>query len=343
MTISSTKNRINHTSDGVQTTFTFDFQIDSANECFVYLNGDTNNPLSGYTINGLGNPNGGNIVFSPTPPPAGTLTIQRLVPLDQQTDYIDYDRFPANTHERALDKLTKQNQQQQDQLDRSLTSGITTPEGTKYELPFPESNRVLQWNQAGNNLENGPTTQEIEQAKTDAQNSANAAATSAANAATSESNAATSASNASTSETNAATSASNASTSETNAAASAATAQEAVNNINYYDIHGGFIGIPAENEKVTIFPCVRSFQVPLKLAGTQLNIGTNPSANTVLSVRKNDVEFATISIDNAGAVTLAGTQTDFVAGDLFTVVTPANLNGLSDVYYTVVANAIVTP
>lgn len=322
--------------DGVQDTFAYDFLVLDETHLQVYE--DSILTTKAYTVTGVGNASGGTVVFSPVVPVNGvSVSLVLNVPLDQETDYQPYDPFPANTHEAALDKLTQISQQQQDEITRSLKAGVDTPPGVSYGLPAPLQAAGLYWDDVANplNIVNGPSAQQVQDLADQAQASANASAASAAASAASAANAATS-------ETNAATSAANAATSETNAAASEAAAESAVNTINYYDIHGGFEGTPDPNFIVTTFPCVRPFQVPANLVGTELNIGTNPSATTVLSVQKNNVEFATISIDSAGAVTLAGALTDFVATDLLTVVVPATVNALANTFYTLAAKAIVT-
>jgi len=330
--------------DGVQDTFSYDFLV--LDETHLQVFEDAILTTKAYTVTGIGNASGGTVVFSPVVPAAGvSVSLVLNVPLDQETDYQPYDPFPANTHEAALDKLTQISQQQQDEITRSLKAGVDTPPGVSYGLPAPLQAAGLYWDDVPNplNIVNGPSAQQVEDLASQAAASAAAAANSASQAAASAGNAATSEANAATSASNAATSEANAATSETNAAASAAAAQDAVNNINYYDIHGGFIDEPRANENITTFPSVRQFQFPTNLFGTKVTVGTNPSALTILSLRNNDVEFATISIDAAGTVLLSGTQTTIAASDLFTVVTPANLNGLRDTYYTLAAKAIVTP
>ena len=46
---------------------------------------------------------GGDVVMN-VPPAAGTLTIVRGTDQTQETDYVPFDPFPAESHETALDK-----------------------------------------------------------------------------------------------------------------------------------------------------------------------------------------------------------------------------------------------
>lgn len=54
------------------------------------------------------------------------LTIVRNVPFTQDADYVQNDAFPAESHERALDKLTMQTQQLLEAVDRSLQVPVTS-------------------------------------------------------------------------------------------------------------------------------------------------------------------------------------------------------------------------
>jgi hypothetical protein len=54
------------------------------------------------------------------------LTIVRNVPFTQDADYVQNDAFPAESHERALDKLTMQTQQLLEAVDRALQVPITS-------------------------------------------------------------------------------------------------------------------------------------------------------------------------------------------------------------------------
>jgi hypothetical protein len=77
-----------------------------------------------YSVSGAGDEAGGSITFTGAATSAGNaITIKRSVPITQLVDYVYNDRFPAETHERALDKLTMICQSLQDQADRALRFG----------------------------------------------------------------------------------------------------------------------------------------------------------------------------------------------------------------------------
>ena len=57
-----------------------------------------------YTVAGAGDANGGSVTLSIAPLSGSTLIIFRDPPLTQEADYTANGRFPAESHERALDK-----------------------------------------------------------------------------------------------------------------------------------------------------------------------------------------------------------------------------------------------
>lgn len=79
---------------------------------------------AGFTLAGAGVVSGGTLTLLGTQTIVGDrITIKRNVPLTQLTSYVANDRFPASTHERALDMLTMLAQQTKEITERSLMYG----------------------------------------------------------------------------------------------------------------------------------------------------------------------------------------------------------------------------
>jgi hypothetical protein len=248
MTVNDTTPRVQHVTNGVQDTFSFTYRVLEEDDVEVFLD-DSVTPESAatYTVNlSVGPPvgqDGGDVVMD-TPPATGTLTIQRRTDQTQETDYVPFDAFPAESHETALDKTMMVAQENRDIQDRVFFAVPGYDPSTELTIPDYEEGKMLQWSVDSvdglpHRLVNSQfVAQDIIDAVDDAEAAAAAAAISAAEAAASaldaqnsadaaavsESNAATSETNAANSEANAATSESNAATSETNAANSAAAA-----------------------------------------------------------------------------------------------------------------------
>lgn len=157
MTIETTTNRIAHSADGVQVSFPYDFIVQDSDDMFVYFLLDPF--IGGFTVNGVGDPNGGDVVFDVPPPDEidgvdNIVTLIRIVPLDQQTSYQPFDPFPAKTHEAALDKLTTVDQQQQEELDRAWKSVVADPNPPLIIIGPAEAraNHVLSFNGDGTEI-----------------------------------------------------------------------------------------------------------------------------------------------------------------------------------------------
>jgi hypothetical protein len=64
------------------------------------------------------------------------LTIIRNVPFTQDADYVQNDAFPAESHERALDKLTMEIQQVKEATDRSLKVGPSSSTSPEFYMQY---------------------------------------------------------------------------------------------------------------------------------------------------------------------------------------------------------------
>ena len=110
-----------------------------------------------YTVQGAGEASGGAVVFS-LAPTIGALIILRNVPSTQLTDYVENDKFPADSHERALDKLTMGVQQVRESSGRALLVSPSTPPTVSTVIPPPEPLRFIRWNALANAFENVDST-----------------------------------------------------------------------------------------------------------------------------------------------------------------------------------------
>lgn len=141
-----------YNANGVLTSFgiTFDFQSTAGADVKVSLKTEStgviveqNNPAD-YTVSGA------NVIFG-TAPASGKVVIIELNPdFLQETDYREFDLFPAETHELALDKLTLEAQLLKDKVDRSLQLDASVS-GFDTTLPDPTSsaNKSVKINATG--------------------------------------------------------------------------------------------------------------------------------------------------------------------------------------------------
>ena len=157
MTLSTTTSRAVYAGNGVTTIFSFPYRFLVNGDLEVTLFDADGVPdpqvlTTDYTVLGADLDAGGSVTMIVAPAVGQTLVIRRVVDLTQETDYNSGDAFPAETHERALDKLTMMDQQLQEQIDRSITVPLdnTTFSG---QLPEIVPGNFVRINDAGTALE----------------------------------------------------------------------------------------------------------------------------------------------------------------------------------------------
>ena len=111
MTISTTDSRISYNGNGVTTEFSFPYRF-LANGDIVVVSVDAagvetvKTLTTDYTLTGAGDDAGGSVTMLVAPASGTRLIIYRDTEVVQETDYTSGDAFPAESHERALDRLT---------------------------------------------------------------------------------------------------------------------------------------------------------------------------------------------------------------------------------------------
>ncbi len=164
MTVSTTTIKNSYSGNGSTTTFAYTFKVFASTELKVYVRTTATGAESlrsegsgsaNYSVTGVGETGGGNVVFVTAPTSAESVVIRRLSAKTQATDYQPADSFPAASHEDALDKLTNITQEMQEELDRSFkvskTNSITTPEFV--DDASTRASKILGFTSDGNTLE----------------------------------------------------------------------------------------------------------------------------------------------------------------------------------------------
>lgn len=201
MTVASTLRK--QTFNGGQATLTFTFRALTstptdikAKKTLITTGVDTDlTYTSEYTAAISSDGVGGVVTVSPTVSTLYTVTVYRETTKKQESDYDDYNQFPADTLETDLDRQTMISQELAEDLTRALVLPISVSASVDAALPAPESEKVIGWSSGALRLCNydNPATSQT------------AAAASAAAALVSQAAAATSATNASSHSTTAST------------------------------------------------------------------------------------------------------------------------------------------
>lgn len=159
MTVETTTNRVSYTGSGTTGPFSVPFYfledddltvikttIADGTEATMVLTTD-------YTVSGAGVEAGGSVTLVATLSSSYKLTIIRNPDLLQDADYPQNDRFPAATHERALDKLTMITQRLKDLIDRSFRLSDGDTSGISLILSNLAAGNLIAINSAGDGIE----------------------------------------------------------------------------------------------------------------------------------------------------------------------------------------------
>lgn len=158
MTLSTTATRVAYAGDGTTTAFPIPFTFFDADELEVIertaaTRAEIPRSLSAdYNVAG-GNGAPGTVTAAVAPPAGVTWTIRRLTRRSQLTDYTANDPFPAETHERALDRLQAQMQEIGDDIGRAAKLSAATALSLLQPLPDPVPGQFLRGNAAGDGFE----------------------------------------------------------------------------------------------------------------------------------------------------------------------------------------------
>ena len=104
MTVATSNYRNEYHGDCSTTTFAYTFRVLEDSHLDVYVAGVLKTLTADYTVTSADAASGGNVVLNNPPNLGELIVIERDVPLTQTTSYPAGGRFPASSHERALDK-----------------------------------------------------------------------------------------------------------------------------------------------------------------------------------------------------------------------------------------------
>ena len=177
MTISSTTNTVSYTGNGSTTEFAVNYvffgtgtsaEIQVVEVVIATGAESVKSNGSDFTVSG-GNGATGTVTAAVAPASTVKWVINRATTQTQETDYVENDPFPAESHEEALDRLTAVDQEQQRALERTaqLPDGYTG----SFDPTLPTTitgSTVLAFNAGANAFEIGPTTAAISGAAAEA-------------------------------------------------------------------------------------------------------------------------------------------------------------------------------
>lgn len=165
MTISSTTNRVDYTGNSSTATYNYTFRIFDEDDLTVTVRHPTTFVettlviATDYTVTGVSDLSGGTIVLVNASQAWLTtgflttswhLTIRRVRDLKQETDIRNQGEFFPETHEDAFDHFIMVDQQQQDELNRSIkTSETDSSSGLTIPIATERANKYLAFDSSG--------------------------------------------------------------------------------------------------------------------------------------------------------------------------------------------------
>lgn len=193
--------------NGSTTQFAYTFYLLFATDLQVYVGGALQQLNNAYTVTGVGNSQGGNVIFITAPANGLEVLIKRATPYTRQTDYADNGDLLADVVNDDFDRIWLALQE----INANFSSSISKAVGGNWDAQSLRITNLLD----GTQPQDAATLKQLNTVNGSAGQSAAAAADSAAAAATSEMNAATSQQAAANSASAASASASNSSDSAT--------------------------------------------------------------------------------------------------------------------------------
>lgn len=118
-----------YTANGSVTDFVYTFTIVQDSDLKVYLDGEEQ--VSGFTVDGIGDIDGGTVYFTEAPANGVVVRLVRLVPLERTTDYTEGAGLSSQTLDQDLDRVWQAIQDidrdvvRQDLLGTLILGGVT--------------------------------------------------------------------------------------------------------------------------------------------------------------------------------------------------------------------------
>ena len=160
MTITTNDTRDEYTATAGQTLFNYTFKIFESTDLNVYVTPVGQDPdddidiVTGYSVTGLGDEDGGTITLV-TPTTAGdSVTIVSDIPESRTTDYQNNGDFLPDTVNDDFDRVVSLVKQAIDKVNRTVSFQESEQSVSGLDLPAPESQKYLRWKADLSGLEN---------------------------------------------------------------------------------------------------------------------------------------------------------------------------------------------
>jgi hypothetical protein len=160
MTITALPSRNEYTATAGQTLFSYTFKIFESTDLNVYVTpagqdaDDVTDIVTGYSVTGLGDEDGGTITLVAAASIGDLVTIVSDIPENRTTDYQDNGDFLPDTVNADFDRVVSLTKQIDEKVNRSLISKESQQGSKPLTLPEPSSLQFLRWRSDLQGMEN---------------------------------------------------------------------------------------------------------------------------------------------------------------------------------------------
>ena len=140
---------VRYVADGEQTVYSYPFPIFASEDIAVYFDGAVQG--SGFTVGGAGQTSGGTVTFATAPTDGVVVTLERRLPLERLTDFLEGGDFSAQAINNELDFLIAAIQQVgSDQTGMLRYTSDEAPATVELPTKTQRANKVLGFDGSGN-------------------------------------------------------------------------------------------------------------------------------------------------------------------------------------------------
>lgn len=140
---------VRYVADGEQTVYSYPFSIFASEDIAVYFDGAAQ--VSGFTVGGAGQTSGGTVTFATAPTDGVIVTLERRLPLERLTDFLEGGDFSAQAINNELDFLIAAIQQVgSDQTGMLRYTSDEAPATVELPTKTQRANKVLGFDGSGN-------------------------------------------------------------------------------------------------------------------------------------------------------------------------------------------------
>lgn len=140
---------VRYVADGEQTVYSYPFPIFASEDIAVYFDGAAQ--VSGFTVGGAGQTSGGTVTFATAPTDGVIVTLERRLPLERLTDFLEGGDFSAQAINNELDFLIAAIQQVgSDQTGMLRYTSDEAPATVELPTKTQRANKVLGFDGSGN-------------------------------------------------------------------------------------------------------------------------------------------------------------------------------------------------